>query len=98
MPRTAIVDCAALRQNLFQPVLADVAVLDGVGGDEGGEATGVKQAVDAADEIDDQITQAGRRVFPFHVLAEGMAVGATQMLGHLGTADSQECSQTRRAR
>ena len=74
------VDRAALRQDLLQPVLANVAILDGVGGDEGGETAGAQQAVNTPDEIGDQIAQARRGEFPFHIFAESVAVGAAQRL------------------
>ncbi len=43
-----------------KPVLADIAVLDRIGSDEGNETARLEQLEDAADEIDDEITQAGR--------------------------------------
>ena len=64
----------ALIKHLFQAVLANVTVLNGVGGDEGGETAGPQQAVNAADEIGNQVAETGGRVFPFNVFAECMTI------------------------
>jgi len=64
------VDRAALRQHLFQAVLADVAVPNGVGSDKGGETTGAQQVIDPADKIGHQIGKPSRRVLPLHIVTE----------------------------
>ena len=50
-------------QGLLQPVLANVAILDGVGSDKGGETTGAQQVVNTPDEIGDEIAQAREQGF-----------------------------------
>ena len=74
------VDGSALRQHLLQPILAHVSILDGVGRNKRREAVGLEQTVDTAHEVSDQIAQPGRRIFPLHIGAECMAVGAAQRL------------------
>ena len=65
---------------MFKTVLADVAVLDGVCGDEGAEPAGPQQPVDAADKVGNEVAESGGGVFPFDVFAEGMAIESAEVL------------------